>query len=91
MQLAEISKQKELDIEDLRKRYSDLQWQKDLQERQNKDAMNKLEKYHYEEVKEVEDLFSKKLKQEGDAYLKMEQEGLELRQAYQKRIAEIKS
>jgi hypothetical protein len=34
--------------------------------------MSKLEKYHYEEVKEVEDLFSKKLKQEGDAYLKME-------------------
>jgi actin-related protein len=33
LQLAEISKQKELDIEDLRKRYSDLQWQKDLQER----------------------------------------------------------
>ena len=52
--------------------------------------MSKLEKYHYEEVKEVEDLFSKKLKQEGDAYLKMEQEGLELRQAFQKRIAEIK-
>ena len=52
--------------------------------------MSKLEKYHYEEVKEVEDLFSKKLKQEGDAYLRMEQEGLELRQAFQKRIAEIK-
>jgi len=39
-----------------------LQRQKDLQEQQNKDAMMKLEKYHYEEVKEVEDLFSKKLK-----------------------------
>lgn len=53
--------------------------------------MMKLERYHYEEVKEVEDLFSKKLKSEGDAYLEMEQEGLELRQAYQKRIKEIKS
>ena len=82
LQLDEISRQKELDIEDLRKRYMDLQWQKDLQERQNKDAMNKQEKYHFEEVKEVEDLFSKKLRQEGEAYLKMEQEGLELRQAF---------
>ena len=66
-------------------------WQKELQERQNNDAMNKLEKYHYEEVKELEDLFTKKLKQEGDAYLKMEQEGLELKKSYQHKIDDIKA
>lgn len=34
--------------------------------------MNKLERYHFEEVKEIEDLFSGKLRAEGDAYLRME-------------------
>lgn len=51
----------------------------------------KLEHYHYDEVKELEDLYSKKLAQEGDAYLKLEQQGLELKQAYERRIADIKS
>jgi hypothetical protein len=41
-------------------------------------------------VKELEELYSKKLALEGDAYLKLEQEGLELKQAYEKRIADIK-
>ena len=36
---------------------------------QNEEAMNKIEKYHYEEVKEIERLFEKKLKQGGDNYL----------------------
>jgi len=35
-------------------------------------ATQKLERYYYEEVKEVEELFTKKLKQEGDAYLRIE-------------------
>ena len=39
---------------------------------------------------ELEELYSKKLALEGDAYLKLEQEGLELKQAYEKRIADIK-
>ena len=34
--------------------------------------MRKIEKYHYEEVKEIEQLFEKKLKQEGDGYLQLE-------------------
>lgn len=49
-----------------------------------------MEHYHYEEVKELEELYSKKLALEGDAYLKLEQKGLELKQAYEKRIADIK-
>ena len=48
--------------------------------------MRKIEKYHYEEVKEIQILFEKKLKQEGDGYLQLEQEGLEMRQRYQKQI-----
>ena len=40
-------------------------------------------------MKELEELYSKKLALEGDAYLKLEQEGLELKQAYEKRIADI--
>ena len=41
-------------------------------------------------MKELEELYGKKLALEGDAYLKLEQEGLELKQAYEKRIADIK-
>lgn len=41
--------------------------------------MRKMESKHYEEVKEIEELFERKLKQEGDGYLKLEQEGLEMK------------
>jgi len=39
--------------------------------------MRKMERYHYEEVKEIETLFEKKLKQEGDGFLQLEQQGIE--------------
>ena len=52
--------------------------------------MRKIEKYHYEEVKEIEQLFEKKLRQEGDGYLQLEQEGLEMKQRYEKQIKQIK-
>lgn len=55
-------RQKDDDIKDLKQRYEDLEHQKRLQEEQNKEAMRKIEKYHYEEVKEIERLFEKKLK-----------------------------
>ena len=61
--------QKDEDIRDLQQRYEDLQEQKELQKLQNQEAMRKIEKYHYEEVKEIERLFEKKLKQEGEGYL----------------------
>ena len=44
--------------------------------------MAKIEKYHYAEVKEIQDLFETRLKKEGDGYLKLEQEGLEMRQRF---------
>ena len=72
MQFEEIQQQKEMDIQDLKQRYDDLSWQKALQEKQNREAMRKIEKYHYEEVKEIEQLFEKKLRQEGDGYLQLE-------------------
>ena len=53
-------------------------------------AMRKMERKHYEEVKEIEELFERKLKQEGDGYLKLEQEGLEMKQAYESKIKQIK-
>lgn len=57
VQLEEISRQKELDIQDLQKRFNDLARQKDIQEKQNRQATSKLERYHYEEVKELEELY----------------------------------
>lgn len=74
-----IKQQKEEDIKDLKKRHEALEYQKDKQARQNKNATKKLERYHYEEVQELEDLYKKKLALEGDAYLKLEQQGLENR------------
>ena len=53
--------------------------------------MRKIEKYHYEEVKEIEKLFEKKLQQEGDGYLQLEQEGLEMKQRYEKQIDQIQA
>ena len=90
MQEEEIRQQKEMDIQDLNRRYEDLSWQKRLQETQNQEAMRKIEKYHYEEVQEIEQLFEKKLRQEGDGYLQLEQEGLEMKQRYEKQIRQIK-
>lgn len=41
-------------------------------------------------MKDIEQLFKKKLKQAGDAYLQLEQEGIEMEQQYDKEIKEIK-
>lgn len=53
-----------MDINDLRQRFEDLTSQKRIQDRQNEEAMKKIEKYHFEEVKEIEKLFEKKLRHE---------------------------
>ena len=36
-------------------------------------------------------MFEKKLKQEGDGYLELEQQGLEMKQRYEKQIKQIKT
>jgi hypothetical protein len=41
-------------------------------------------------VKEIEQLFKKKLKHEGEAFLQLEQEGLEMEQQFDKQIKAIK-
>ena len=61
-----------MDIQDLKQRFEDLSFQKTQQERQNRQAMRKIEKYHFQEVQEIEKMFEKKLKQEGDGYLQLE-------------------
>jgi len=72
LQLEEIELQKELDIKDLKKRFEDLKSQKEIQEKQNKQATVKLERYHYQEVKELEELYQKKLSLEENKYLETE-------------------
>ena len=47
MQFEEIQQQKEMDIQDLKQRFEDLSYQKTQQERQNRQAMRKIEKYHF--------------------------------------------
>lgn len=41
-------------------------------------------------MKEIEQIFKRKLKHEGEAYLSLEQEGIEMEQAFDKQIQEIK-
>jgi hypothetical protein len=41
-------------------------------------------------VKEIEQLFKKKLKHESEAFLQLEQEGLEMEQQFDKQIKAIK-
>lgn len=60
-QHAEIEKQKDLDIKDLQKRYSDLQKQKQLQDKQNFEAMQKMEGNHLMAVEEIQGIYDKKL------------------------------
>ena len=50
----------------------------------------KIEKVQYEEVKEIEQLFKKKLKHEGEAFLQLEQEGLEMEQQFDKQIKTLR-
>jgi hypothetical protein len=40
----------------------------------------KVEQVQYDEVKEIESLYKKKLKHEGEAYLQLEQQGIEMEQ-----------
>ncbi len=52
-QQAEIERQKDLDIKDLEKRHEDLKKQKDMQDRQNFDAMRKMEMNHLGAVEDL--------------------------------------
>jgi hypothetical protein len=89
-QYREIERQKDLDIADLDRRYEDLRRQKELQDRQNSEAMRKMEANHLGAVEELESVYERKLYVETGNYLKLEQEKLEMRRHYELRIAELK-
>lgn len=71
-QYAEIERQKDLDIRDLEKRYEDLKRQKDTQDKQNFEAMKKMELNHLNAVEELQGVYEKKLYIENSNYLKLE-------------------
>ena len=71
-QYAEIEKQKDLDIQDLNRRYKDLQKQKQLQDRQNFEAMQKMEQNHLNAIEEIQGIYEKKLYAQGSEYLSLE-------------------
>lgn len=85
-QYQEIQKQKELDIKDLEKRHRDLTEQKKLQDRQNLQAMQKMESNHLQSVLETQQLYEKKLSAQESEYLNLEQQKLEMQQYYEKKI-----
>ncbi len=60
-QYKEIEKQRDLDIRDLQKRYDDLLKQKKLQEKQNSEAMQKMESNNLAAVIEIQNEYDKKL------------------------------
>lgn len=89
-QYQEIARQKDLDIRDLNKRFIDLQKQKQLQDRQNFEAMQKMEANHLQQVEEVQTLYEKKLYAQGSDYLSLEQSKLEMKKFYENKIADLK-
>lgn len=50
-----------------------------------------MESKHFEEVREIEELFERKLRHEANGYLQLEQEGLEMKKAYENKIKQIKA
>lgn len=71
-QREEIERQKNLDIKDLEKRYGDLQEQKKIQDKQNREAMQMMESNHYTEVEDIEKIYEKKLYAQASEYLTLE-------------------
>ena len=90
-QLEEIGRQKKLDIHDFVKAIQRSKLAKGTSGEVKQKKTKKLEHYHYDKVKELEDLYGKKRAQEGDENLKLEQQGLELEQALERRIFDIKA
>jgi len=88
-QFQEIEKQKDLDIKDLQKRYSDLQKQKQLQDKQNFSAMQKMEGNHLAQVEELQVLYEKKLLAQDADYLNLEQAKLEMQKLYETKIRDL--
>lgn len=85
-QYQEIKKQKDLDINDLKKRYDDLTKQKQLQDKQNFHAMQKMEANHLKQVIDTQQMYEKKLTQQESEYLNLEQDKLEMQQSYEQKI-----
>lgn len=89
-QYQEIERQKDLDISDLDRRYEDLKRQKELQDRQNMEAMRKMEQNHVNAVDDLAAVYERKLDVECGNFLRLEQEKLEMKKHYESRIEEIK-
>ena len=89
-QYNEIERQKDLDIRDLEKRYEDLKRQKEQQDRQNMEAMRRMEQNHLGAVEELQEVYERKLYVENSNFLKLEQEKLEMKNFYEQKIADLK-
>jgi hypothetical protein len=68
----------------------DLKKQKELQDRQNYEAMKKMEMNHLQAVEELQAVYEKKLYIEQSNFLKLEQEKLEMKNYYENKIAELR-
>lgn len=79
-----------MDIKDLEKRYEDLKRQKEMQDRQNYEAMKKMEMNHLQYVEELQNVYEDKLYKEGSNYLKLEQEKIEMEKYYEGKISDLK-
>ena len=85
-----IERQMQLDIQNLDKRYEELKTQKENQDRQNQDAMIKMEQNHVQAVEDLQDAYEKKIYIEQSNYLKLEQEKMEMKNYYENKINELK-
>ena len=60
-----------------------------MQDRQNVDAMRKMEMNHLQAVEDLQSVYEKKLYIESSNYLKLEQEKLEMIKYYEGKISEL--
>ncbi len=81
---------KDLEIRDLEQRYDDRKTQKVIADKQNYEAMQKMESNHLHEVEDIQGSYEKKLYIESSNYLKLEQEKLEMKNYYEKKIEDLR-
>lgn len=61
------------------------------QDKQNQEALSKMEANHFAEVEEIKEVYEKKLYQKQSEYLSLEQSKLELKKHYECKIDALKA
>ncbi|KRW99737.1 WD40-repeat-containing domain [Pseudocohnilembus persalinus] len=89
--IAEVKEKCQLEIRQAHERYEELKRQKTIIEKESANLRKGMENNHLKGVEELENLYEKKLAYENDKYLKLEQELLEERMKFDKKLKSIEN